>query len=265
MRSLLVTFVSLVLFAASSAAAEAKIAITVDKDNQSMTVAVDGVPRYNWPVSSGDPAHETPDGAFKAFRLEEDHYSKEFDEAPMPHSIFFTKRGHAIHGTDSVNRLGSPVSHGCVRLSRAHAATLFALVQADGVLNTTVTLTGSAQVALTRNPRGSSKAIARRNVAPSEPTVASVDAAGNPLELVPDVMTAPTRRVARQTRPQPDVYDYSSDEASAQGAPRGYRRGYDDQGNAYYYDRRGYAGGQYAPQEYARPVYRQRGLFTDYD
>ena len=90
-----------------------------------MTVAVDGVETYRWPVSSGLPSYETPNGSFRAFRMEEDHYSKEFDEAPMPHSIFFTKIGHAIHGTDSVNRLGSPASHGCIRLSRENAAKLF--------------------------------------------------------------------------------------------------------------------------------------------
>jgi len=82
---------------------------------------------------------KTPNGSFRAFRMEEDHYSKEFDDAPMPHSIFFTKIGHAIHGTDFENRLGSPASHGCVRLSKANASTLYALVQAEGVLNTTVT------------------------------------------------------------------------------------------------------------------------------
>ena len=71
----------------------------------------------------------------------------------MPHSIFFTKVGHAIHGTDSEGRLGMPASHGCVRLSRANATTLYALVQKEGVLNTTVTLTGSSQMALARNPR----------------------------------------------------------------------------------------------------------------
>ena len=95
-----------------------------------MTVAVDGVERYRWPVSTGLPSYETPNGSFRAFRMEEDHYSKEFDDAPMPHSIFFTKIGHAIHGTDSVNRLGSPASHGCVRLSRENASKLYALVQA---------------------------------------------------------------------------------------------------------------------------------------
>src|SRR6201987_519823 len=133
MRSFLIAFTSVMLFTAG--AAQAKVDITVDKDNQQMTVAVDGVARYHWPVSTGIPSRETPNGSFRAFRMEEDHYSKEFDDAPMPHAIFFTKIGHAIHGTDSVNRLGSPASHGCVRLSRAHAATLSAPVEGQGALH----------------------------------------------------------------------------------------------------------------------------------
>src|SRR6186997_1753150 len=165
MRSFLIAVTTLTLLA--SGAAQAKVAITVDKDNQQMTVAVDGVARYHWPVSSGIPSYETPNGSFRTFRMEEDHYSKEFDDAPMPHAIFFTKIGHAIHGTDSVNRLGNPASHGCVRLSRANAATLYALVQQQGVLNTTVTLIGSSQVALARNPRPRTNAVARR--APAQP------------------------------------------------------------------------------------------------
>src|SRR5215475_9599395 len=159
MRSFLVAIAGLAFFA--STAAQASVAITVDKDNQLMTVAVDGVERYHWPVSTGIPSRETPSGNFRAFRMEEDHFSKEFDDAPMPHSIFFTKIGHAIHGTDSEGRLGTPASHGCVRLSKANATTLYALVEEQGVLNTTVTLTGSAQVALARNPRRGQTAVAR--------------------------------------------------------------------------------------------------------
>jgi hypothetical protein len=49
----------------------------------------------------------------------------------MPHSIFFHGQ-FAIHGTDAVGRLGHPASHGCIRLSPAHAAVLFAMVQAQG-------------------------------------------------------------------------------------------------------------------------------------
>jgi len=164
MRFFLVALAGLMLCA--SGAAQAKVAITVDKNAQAMTVAIDGVERYHWPVSTGLPSHETPNGSFRTFRMEEDHYSREFDDAPMPHSIFFTKIGHAIHGTDSVNRLGSPASHGCVRLSRANASTLYALVEREGVLNTTVTLTGSSQIALARNPRPrANTAVARRDPA----------------------------------------------------------------------------------------------------
>src|SRR4051794_28413469 len=160
MRSLFIAFSALALLA--SGTAQAKVAITVDKDNQQMTVAVDGPERYHWPGSSGLPSYETPNGSFRAFRMEEDHYSKEFRGAPIPHPIFFTKIGHAIPGTDSVANLGSPASHGCVRLSRDNAAKLYALVQEQGVLNTTVTLTGSSQVALARNPRPRNNAVARR-------------------------------------------------------------------------------------------------------
>jgi hypothetical protein len=67
----------------------------------------------------------------------------------MPYSIFFTKVGHAIHGTYSKN-IGMPVSHGCVRLSVAHAEKLYSMVQREGVLKTKVVLSGSEQIALKR-------------------------------------------------------------------------------------------------------------------
>src|SRR5271155_3390166 len=146
MRFLLVAFTGLMLLVTGSAA-QANIAITVDKNAQLMTVAVDGVQRYQWPVSTGIPSRETPNGTFRAFRMEEDHFSKEFDDAPMPHSIFFTKIGHAIHGTDSEGRLGTPASHGCVRLSTANATTLFELVKAEGMKETTVVISGQTPVA----------------------------------------------------------------------------------------------------------------------
>src|SRR5258706_10060201 len=242
MRSFLIAFTALMLFAAG--AAQAKVAITVDKNTQTMTVAVDGVERYQWPVWGGLPSYETPNGSFRTFRMEEDHYSKEFDDAPMPHSIFFTKIGHAIHGTDSVNRLGSPASHGCVRLSRDNASTLYALVQQEGVLNTTVTLTGSSQVALARNPRPrSNTAIARRTPAPqTEPQQQQYNAAGDPVVITPQLGVAPQPQV----RPE-DGYIYPADGSSTDAhypAPRD-RRTYDAQAypqpQQQYYDNRGYA------------------------
>jgi hypothetical protein len=256
------------MFFAASGAAQAKVSITIDKDVQQMTVAVDGVERYRWPVSSGIPSRETPNGSFRAFRMEEDHYSKEFDDAPMPHSIFFTKVGHAIHGTDSEGRLGTPASHGCVRLSKANASTLYALVQSEGVLNTTVTLTGSAQVALARNPRTRPAAVARREVAPEQP---SYDAAGNPIDLTPQQL-APPQRAQRQVIPQQradDGYIYPADGSSNEQrypAPPGYRRLYDAQAmpqqQYYYYDNRGSAR-PYQPQVYApRQYYQPRDMYN---
>ena len=148
-RSLILTAVAAALVGAS-APASAKVLITIDKSAQQMTVAVDGVQRFVWPVSTGRPSYDTPSGRYTAFRMEKDHFSKEWDDAPMPHSIFFTKQGHAIHGSFETRRIGSPASHGCVRLAPANAAKLFALVEQQGVLNASVVLTGDVRVAMAR-------------------------------------------------------------------------------------------------------------------
>jgi hypothetical protein len=69
-------------------------------------------------------------------------YSKQWDNAPMPHAVFFTKEGHAIHGTNETKRLGKPASHGCVRLSPNNAAMLYDLVERNGLENTQIVLIG---------------------------------------------------------------------------------------------------------------------------
>jgi hypothetical protein len=262
MRSLLIAATTLVLFAAG--AAQAKVSITVDKDAQMMTVAVDGVARYQWPVSTGNPSHETPNGTFRTFRMEEDHYSKEFDDAPMPHSIFFTRIGHAIHGTESEGRLGAPVSHGCVRLSRVNASTLYALVEEQGVLNTTVTLTGSSTVALARNPRPrANAAVARRD--PAQDYAPQYGDAGNPTSLDPagQAPQGVPQQIPPQARPD-DGYIYPADGSSSDTrypAPRTSRRAYD--GQAYYYQQQqpqGYDAYGNAYQQQPR-YYQPRGYY----
>jgi len=245
MRTILISVTGLMLLSGS---AQAAVSILVNKDTQQMTVSVDGATRYTWPVSSGNPSHETPNGSFKTFRMEEDHYSKEFDDAPMPNAIFFTKKGHAIHGTDSVNRLGTPASHGCVRLSRANALKLWDIVKAEGLLNTTVTLTGSSRVALARNPKN------RTTVARGD-----ADAIGQPVQIAPqsgysEDLNANTR--SRQVRQDPAYRDptYAQDQAyygPADAGPMqrriyqnsyGYQNGYEQRpryqsprGGYYYY------------------------------
>ena len=133
----------------------ANVMIIIDKSAQKMTVTIDGEDRYTWPVSTGRSGYDTPSGDFQPFRMERDHFSREWDDAPMPNSIFFTKEGHAIHGTFEARNLGRAASHGCVRLSTQNAATLYALVKEEGVFNTRVRLVGEA-------PRDDD-AVARRN------------------------------------------------------------------------------------------------------
>jgi lipoprotein-anchoring transpeptidase ErfK/SrfK len=117
---------------------EPYVVITINKSTQKMTVAVGGQKTYTWLVSTGGAGYTTPSGNFKPFRMERDHFSKEWDDAPMPYSIFFTGEGHAIHGSPYTKRLGTRASHGCVRLATENAATLFALVQKAGMSNTRV-------------------------------------------------------------------------------------------------------------------------------
>jgi hypothetical protein len=123
-------------------AALADLLIEIDKSTQQMTVTVNGEHLYQWPVSTGGQDYDTPSGTFKPFRMEIDHYSEEWDNAPMPYSIFFTQEGHAIHGTNH-SSLGRPASHGCVRLSVKNAATLWALVKREKMANTNVVLSGA--------------------------------------------------------------------------------------------------------------------------
>jgi len=115
----------------------------VDKTTQEMTVFVDGVEEHRWPVSTGLPGYASPAGNFTASSMNEIWYSRQWDNAPMPHAVFFTKKGHAIHGTDQVKKLGKPASKGCVRLSPENAKTFFNLVKEHGLERTEVVLTGS--------------------------------------------------------------------------------------------------------------------------
>ena len=127
---------------ALSASARAEVAISVDKSTQRLTVSVNGQQQYSWPVSTGMAGYQTPVGSFTPLRLARVHYSKEWDDAPMPHSVFFTESGHAIHGSRQTGRLGTPASHGCIRLAPRHAAILFNLVEAEGLANTKLEVTG---------------------------------------------------------------------------------------------------------------------------
>lgn len=145
MRPFSAILLSGVLLATLTNSASAELRIDIDKASQRMSVTVDGQPRYTWPVSTGAAGYDTPSGSFKPFRMEASHFSREFDNAPMPHAVFFTQIGHAIHGTNQVRNLGRAASHGCVRLSPGNAATLYGLIKAQGMANTRITLQGEVE------------------------------------------------------------------------------------------------------------------------
>lgn len=107
------------------------IVVTISVPRQEMRVVIDGVEQYVWPVSTARPGAITPAGTFKVQSMHVMTYSRLFNMAPMPHSIFYD--GHyAIHGTTAIPMLGRPASAGCTRLHPDNAKILFEQVKARG-------------------------------------------------------------------------------------------------------------------------------------
>ena len=135
---LFLLFAAGVLVAGSAiGAAHASVAVRIQLSQQTMSVAVDGADFATWPVSTARRGYRTPVGSYQPYSLERMHYSRLYDDTPMPYSIFF-RSGYAIHGTTEIRNLGRAVSHGCVRLSPDNARSLFELVQSHGRQNTTI-------------------------------------------------------------------------------------------------------------------------------
>jgi hypothetical protein len=181
--------------------ARAELSIAIDKSSQQMTVALNGAPLFVWPVSTGARGYDTPAGSYTPFRMERTHFSREWDDAPMPNSVFFTRQGHAIHGSNHVRAIGTPASHGCVRLEPRNAKILFDLVKQEGMMNTHVTLTGET-------PERGAAQVARRGDG-------IMSDAGDDVGAMP-----PRRRVVRpyyDTRPR---YYYSNERPYYAPRPR---------------------------------------------
>jgi hypothetical protein len=234
-----------------AATAQAAIVVNIDKSAQRMTVAVDGATRYVWPVSTGRAGYDTPNGTFKVNRMDADHLSQEWDNAPMPHTMFFDMHGHAIHGFFDVKHLGSPVSHGCVRLTPANAATLFALVQGQGMSQTTVVVSGQA-------PARGGEEMARRR-APTQ------QVAAQPAQAAPpgyDYQPAPPQPYPAQAYGQPQTYYRQVQQPAYPPPPQGYYRQvpqpYYEQQQPYYAQQ---PPGYYPPQPPPVYVLRPPGLY----
>lgn len=113
-----------------ASAAQATTRIHINLSTQTMHVESSSG-SYTWAVSTARSGYWTPRGSFAPTGMQRMHYSKKYHNSPMPYSIFF-RGGYAIHGTYATGALGSPASHGCVRLSPEHAAMLYHMVQAEG-------------------------------------------------------------------------------------------------------------------------------------
>jgi lipoprotein-anchoring transpeptidase ErfK/SrfK len=105
--------------------------IVVNKNQQTMKIYKGDVLIYTWLCSTGKQGYVTPPGNYKPYHVAKMHYSRKWDMAPMPYSVFYYK-GFAIHGTNYTRNLGRRASHGCIRLSTANAKKVYHLAKRYG-------------------------------------------------------------------------------------------------------------------------------------
>ena len=115
----------------------------INLSSQRMEVSVNGNSVHSWPISSGRAGYSSPRGTWRVQWTSRIWYSKKYDNAPMPHAVFFTG-GVAVHATSATGMLGRPASHGCIRLAPGNAAQFYALVQKHGNKQTQIQVFGSA-------------------------------------------------------------------------------------------------------------------------
>jgi lipoprotein-anchoring transpeptidase ErfK/SrfK len=141
MNKIMAAFAAAVLFFATPIAASAAgLVATIDISSQTMTVSKYGFVTHRWKVSTARSGYYTPTGSYRPQRMARMWYSKKYDNAPMPYSVFF-HGGYAVHGTNHVKRLGTPASHGCVRLAPGNAAAFYSMVQDAGRGNVKIIIT----------------------------------------------------------------------------------------------------------------------------
>jgi len=109
----------------------------INISKQTMQVIRHGQVIHTWRVSTARKGYVTPTGSWRPKRMHKMWHSRKYDMSPMPYSVFY-HGGYAIHGTNAVSRLGTPASHGCVRLDTRNAAKFYALVSRIGPGNTRI-------------------------------------------------------------------------------------------------------------------------------
>ena len=96
--------------------------VLVSVPEQTMHVYRNGILIGRSTVSTGSKGNATPGGVFSILEKKQEHYSKKYDNAPMPNMQRLTWTGIAMH---SGNLPGYPASHGCIRLPFDFSQLLF--------------------------------------------------------------------------------------------------------------------------------------------
>lgn len=118
------------------------------KSEQRMYLYIDGRVEQIFDVSTGVRGYGTPDMELNPNgRIYDRYTSRKFPGGDynglgnMPYAVFL-KGGYAIHGTTKGNweKLGTPASHGCIRLHPDHAFYFNRLVREQGIKNVWVTI-----------------------------------------------------------------------------------------------------------------------------
>jgi lipoprotein-anchoring transpeptidase ErfK/SrfK len=125
-----------------AAAPATTLVAKINLSTQRLDVHFGGQLQHSWPISSGLPEFATPRGTFRPQWTAKMWFSRKYDDAPMPHSVFFNG-GIAVHATNATRLLGQPASHGCIRLSPSNAAEFYRLVHAHGMKQTRIEVFGT--------------------------------------------------------------------------------------------------------------------------
>ena len=105
--------------------------VLVSIPQQTMHVYRNGILIGRSTISTGSKGRATPGGVFAILEKKQEHYSKKYNNAPMPNMQRLTWTGIAMH---SGNLPGYPASHGCIRLPYDFSQLLFSETSKGGTV-----------------------------------------------------------------------------------------------------------------------------------
>ena len=110
----------------SGAPRTGKLVVTVDLDARVISIFRDGHEIGTAVALLGTQKHPTPLGTFPVLWKSREHFSRKYNNAPMPWSLWLTNTGIAIHGSPVTNGYAS---HGCIGVPDEFAEKLFAAMK----------------------------------------------------------------------------------------------------------------------------------------